>query len=364
MKIMEKQKYEEYWKLTLEYTNFWDNEFIKGLKTIIDFIDEHPVEEYSQENYQELQNIYKKKIGNKADPSIRKGINSYVKLGFVNYGLISYHPDAKDYLSAKTERKRRILFSKIVYSNSSFNRSVTNNSDDRQINFLVKTLTELGNLSKKDLGAIMTVDIHDYPDGFIGRDELDSYVSSVDDSGFLERKYNQHSYLWNILGKLEDLTFVNDSLYFKDDAYRLFGESIEYKETRKRDPYLQRLYKNALIDESQGRGTRPKCMVEGLAYPVLIASHIKPFADCDKDDEAFDVNNGFLLSKNIDSLFDLGYITFDDRGHIEAVNDLSRDVRAKIRGLYVNPKFMNNKRREYLKYHRANVFGKRYNPGK
>ena len=39
---------------------------------------------------------------------------------------------------------------------------------------------------------------------------------------------------------------------------------------------------------------------------LLIASHIKPFRDCGYLVEAMDHNNGFLLCRNHDALFDLG----------------------------------------------------------
>ena len=70
-------------------------------------------------------------------------------------------------------------------------------------------------------------------------------------------------------------------------------------------------------------------MVEKLAYPVLIASHIKPFF-ISNDVEAYDPNNGFLLSRNIDSLFDLGYITFTENGEIIFIDTISPDVREFI----------------------------------
>ena len=75
------------------------------------------------------------------------------------------------------------------------------------------------------------------------------------------------------------------------------------------------IYKNQLKEESFSIYEDEKCMVEQLSYPTLIASHIKPFIKSNED-EAYDPNNGILLSRNIDSLFDLGYITFRDNGEI------------------------------------------------
>ena len=49
------------------------------------------------------------------------------------------------------------------------------------------------------------------------------------------------------------------------------------------------------------------CAVTGIdVSDVLRASHIKPWAECATDAERLDVFNGFLLSANLDALFDKG----------------------------------------------------------
>lgn len=73
----------------------------------------------------------------------------------------------------------------------------------------------------------------------------------------------------NLLSKLDDLKSHDGALYFKTDADRLFGDDSE---TRKnvRDPYLQRVYKSELEDESIAfyNSETPKCMLEGISHPV------------------------------------------------------------------------------------------------
>lgn len=57
------------------------------------------------------------------------------------------------------------------------------------------------------------------------------------------------------------------------------------------------------------------CSVTGLTlHPALRASHAKPWADCTTDAERLDVFNGFLLSANLDALFDKFLISFADDG--------------------------------------------------
>jgi predicted restriction endonuclease len=356
------QNYEEYWKLTLEYTDFNDDKFLKTLQMIVNRIDElNSVKKYDFQSvdYQRLQEDILKEIPKTSTKenqlaSTRKAINQCVKLGFVNSELQSYHHLAMDYLQARTDRKRKTLFSRIVYDNSSFNRSVTNESTINQINFLVDTLIEVGVLSKKDIEALMLVDIENTVRTYLTREEIEEYRDRADEIVFRDRKYNQVGYFYNILNKLDGICFVKDELYFTEDAKRIFGENIE-PATKKRNPYLHLLYKNQLKEESLSIYQSERCMVERLDYPVLIASHIKPFVKSN-DIEAYDVNNGILLSRNFDALFDLGDITFDTKGNIMVSTHISQDLRDNISKYRLDDSFINPERLEYMKYHRKYVY--------
>ena len=88
----------------------------------------------------------------------------------------------------------------------------------------------------------MLVDIKSYNEPYISKGELQVFVEEAKDIGFIERKYNQIGYLYNLLGKLDNLVFVGEELYFKEDAKQIFGEDLVNK-TKKRDSYLHRLYK-------------------------------------------------------------------------------------------------------------------------
>jgi putative restriction endonuclease len=69
----------------------------------------------------------------------------------------------------------------------------------------------------------------------------------------------------------------------------------------------QSLFRKALMDYWGGA-----CAVMGLHIPELLrASHAKPWATCATDAERLDVFNGFLLSAQLDALFDSGLVTFD-----------------------------------------------------
>ena len=59
------------------------------------------------------------------------------------------------------------------------------------------------------------------------------------------------------------------------------------------------------------------CAVTGCDVEVVLrASHAKPWSDCETDAERLDVYNGFLLSADLDALFDKGFISFTFDGEI------------------------------------------------
>lgn len=88
----------------------------------------------------------------------------------------------------------------------------------------------------------------------------------------------------------------------------------------------QGLFRSALLDYWQGR-----CCVTGLEVPELLrASHIKPWAACESDDERLDVFNGLLLAPHIDALFDGGWISFSDDGRILVSHALPSDALTRL----------------------------------
>ncbi len=359
---MPQQNYEKYWKLTVGYTDYYDVKFLKTLEMVVGKIDDLNSSgsyEYKKEDYKNLQReisaaLPKTSSENNQLASTRKEINQCVKLGFVNSRLQSYHPNAKDYLNAKTTRKRKTLLSKIVYSNARFNSSTTKKHNSSQINFLINTLVEVGSLNKEEIIALMLVDIEAHKEPFILKEELLAYVEEAKNSGFIARKKNQISYLTNLLRKLEGIVFVEGLLYFTEDAKRIFGEDLDQvSKVKIRNKYLHLLYKNQLFEESEDIFNNKRlCMLEKLEYPVLIASHIKPFILSDEREE-YDPNNGLLLSRTIDSLFDLKYLSFNDDGAIIFSNRLSKDVVSFWKDYKLDNNVLNEERKKYLGFHRG-----------
>lgn len=115
----------------------------------------------------------------------------------------------------------------------------------------------------------------------------------------------------------------------------------------------QNLFRDSLFDYWHGR-----CCVTGLAIPDLLrASHIKPWALCDSDEERLDVFNGLLLAPNLDALFDGGWVTIEANGSVrksahlasEALHALGIHAEMAIVGLAPSHEL-------YLVYHRNMIF--------
>lgn len=70
----------------------------------------------------------------------------------------------------------------------------------------------------------------------------------------------------------------------------------------------------------------PACRVTGLTrQEFLVASHIKPWRDCDNS-ERLDGANGLLLSPHMDKLFDRHWISFDSGGELICEHEGGRDA--------------------------------------
>ena len=115
----------------------------------------------------------------------------------------------------------------------------------------------------------------------------------------------------------------------------------------------QHLFRTALLDYWQGA-----CCVTGLDVPELLrASHIRPWAQCDTDDQRLDVFNGLLLAPHLDALFDGGWITFSDEGEGWISPSLSQSRRDQL-GLpaSLNIQGLRPEHLPYLAFHRTTLW--------
>jgi hypothetical protein len=149
------------------------------------------------------------------------------------------------------------------------------------------------------------------------------------------------------------------------DIERLERENDQHENEIRQRQLLGPLERQALISARRGQGVfrdnleliEKSCRVTGLRDLLhLRASHIKPWKDSD-DREKIDGHNGLLLSPHIDHLFDRGWITFVDEGHLKASRQLDPLVfnTWRIEPDRNPPKFK-TEQCEYLEYHREVIF--------
>jgi len=126
--------------------------------------------------------------------------------------------------------------------------------------------------------------------------------------------------------------------------------------------------KEAIIMARRGQGKfkesvcryERKCRITEVdRIEHLIASHIKPWRDCDDHQERLDGTNGLLLTPTIDHLFDRGYISFENNGEL-LVSPRSERLSLNRMGIktdkVINVGAFNQDQKNYLDYHRDSVF--------
>ncbi len=358
------QEYEEYWKFTASKIDYNNKTFIKSLEIIVDHIDKK--DENAAKNkisYKELQKKIAKNNGfldKNSGVNSRKEINTWIKNGFVNPGLKTYHCLTKDFLGAKSKFEKNTLRAKIFLDNNQFNASVTKKDSCKKnrVKFLLRTLEVNKKLTKEDLLGIMFSNPDSYGD-YLEKNqinELNQYAKSIN---ALDRKYNQVGHLRSALRSLEQyVVFVDDVLHFRDDDDEIqrIGKS-KNKPTRSQTE--QRIFRDMLIVDSNNilgaaeDKSRCKCMLSGLPMSTakLIASHIWAYDKCNEEAE-YDPNNGLLLGENADYYFDKGSISFTDEGEVIFKESVPYEWKQQFKRQKINPIFLNSKRKEFLAKHR------------
>jgi hypothetical protein len=111
----------------------------------------------------------------------------------------------------------------------------------------------------------------------------------------------------------------------------------------------QDIFREALDQYWQGR-----CPITGITdRPMLRASHIRPWAICDSDEQRLDVFNGILLAAHIDAAFDAVLMTFDREGNPLLSSRLSQEARNVLREALGDQSIsFTDHHQKYLDHHR------------
>lgn len=179
---------------------------------------------------------------------------------------------------------------------------------------------------------------------------------NIDYDDFTENEDLLDIYLWKP-------STIGKSTKSKIDKRNIITErrKVKYKkpnETERKGMITSRVgqgyYRQQIVEKWGGRCPITQCDIT----EILISSHIVPWSESN-DEERLDINNGILLSPNIDSLFDKHLISFDNDGNILISNRISFFNR-KCLGLRDDIKIsINTEMKDYLQRHR-NKFNERY----
>ena len=154
--------------------------------------------------------------------------------------------------------------------------------------------------------------------------------------------------------------------FIKSDYYQTLTGIIDTQIANiQNDNSISKTERSALVQARVGQGMFRSllrdywggCSISGCEmYSILVASHIKPWRDCDNV-QRLDPFNGLLLIPNFDKLFDKGYVTFSDNGKIICSPFLSNSDMT-ILGINQNIHLskIDSRHLDYLKYHRDNCY--------
>lgn len=173
---------------------------------------------------------------------------------------------------------------------------------------------------------------------------------------------------WIIKDTNENVSPEDLMLYFKKIPYKVYYDSSSKEEYNLNlihlDEELEILEKEVMSKRRVGQSKlrsrlleeKKKCELCGVTKEeLLIVSHIKPWKDSENN-EKLDLNNSLLLCTLHDSLFDKGFISFNNDGkimisdEIDAINRIYLNINSNMKIV------LNEQKKKYLNYHRNIVF--------
>lgn len=144
-------------------------------------------------------------------------------------------------------------------------------------------------------------------------------------------------------------TFINEDVFldFKDKNSSLIAPKGSNKEVMIQARIGQGRYRKSLL-KLWGN----KCAVTGVGdSELLIASHIVAWT-ISSPKEKVDPYNGFPLTPNLDKLFDLGLISFDDNGQILVKKKIEKSLKKLNLSKELKLRHVFEQNIRYLKKHR------------
>ena len=177
-------------------------------------------------------------------------------------------------------------------------------------------------------------------------------------SGSVKLRYEKCLQVWgNAKGQVEAIesSGMVESEIPTEQEQRRIEQDTGISETERKQLVKARVGQG--LFRSRVELVEPACRLTGVTdRRFLRASHMKPWAHS-SNAEKLDGNNGLMLSPHVDHLFDKGYISFSDDGHLLVSNRLPQPVQQAWQLLApATPRPFTSGQAAYLAYHRAHVF--------
>ena len=151
---------------------------------------------------------------------------------------------------------------------------------------------------------------------------------------------------FNLIRKSEETNFYIESKTNKEE-FKYSEPNITERKGLVTSRIGQGTYRDKIIEKWDKTCPITKCKV----LSILISSHIKSWKESDNE-ERLDVENGILLSPNVDSLFDKHLISFSDNGQMLLSNKISEEVLTQL-GIDIKVVLpVSDGMKKYLKRHR------------
>lgn len=175
---------------------------------------------------------------------------------------------------------------------------------------------------------------------------------NIDYQDETENKDLLEVYFWkpNKIGGSSRFKITNREVVSEDRKRKLKEPNVTERSGLVTSRVGQGYYRQQIIEKWEG-----KCPVtQSELLKVLISSHIVPWSECN-DKERLDVENGILLSPNVDSLFDKHLISFSDNGQMIVSDKLSTEELKRLgipMGVTIK---VTEGMKKYLKRHRERL---------
>ena len=223
---------------------------------------------------------------------------------------------------------------------------------------------DIENISESNYWRLDHLDYPEYRKG--GLYSRNGYFSGNYDDWNILRKY-YYKYLEEIHAKdykqnyktrqkheieLLDKLVSQDNMDLISDS-NIENDKVELESTEKSSLINIRIGQNIFRDKLLRK--YEKCMICNINIePLLVASHIKAWKHS-SNSERLDVNNGLLLCRNHDGLFDRFFISFENDGNIL----ISRKILNRIQNYNISKEIkieVTEKTKKYLDFHRTRYF--------